>query len=737
MSVQRGLAVVAALMLALVGWRVSTWRADGGGDVWPASSGAAWGLDPAELEPLTMLPLVGVDESSSKALDRTDSGPVWRELPTRALRTPVFLTHVPEWPGSLLVSELKGQLKLLPRDGGEARTLLDLADLPPDLRPLSGDGERSFELLGTAVDPHGPWLYLRWVDGRRGVIARVRRASEGGQPSIDASSARLVLSFKREHRRHNGGMLAFGRDGMLYASTGDSVTSTNRFSVAQQLGDLRGKVLRIDVRQQPYAIPADNPFVGREGARGEIWARGFRQPWRFSFDAKGRLWLGDVGSSRAEEVNLVVRGGNYGWNHREGLQEAKRPLSGADAALRDPALAFRHTDRAVRAVIGGYVYDGPSAPALRGHYIFGDNRSGTILASRPTATGLSPPLASGAVYSLTSFGVDGAGDLYALSFDGKVYRLETEERPASLPARLSMTGVAQPSAEAAGVEPARWLTPYQVVAPFWSDGASKRRWIGLPTGTQITRGDDGGWRYPRGTVLVKHFDLDGRRLETRVLVNTAAGWNGASYRWQGSEALRVDRRQQILGGAYELPAPQDCTRCHGADGVLGATELQLDREVELRDGRRTSQLALWVERGLLQPGAPPKRSMVNPADPGHSLDDRARSYLHANCASCHQPGGAGKGLDLRFTTLIGDSGMLTRLSKPGRPPKPPKPGKNHRRISKRPQGIVVPGAHTVSELWIRLVRDDKKRMPPIGRRLHAPGAELIREWIEEAAWTSR
>jgi glucose/arabinose dehydrogenase len=225
-------------------------------------------------------------------------------------------------------------------------------------------------------------------------------------------------------------MLAFGPDGYLYVGTGDGGGAGDPQRNGQNRASLLGKILRLDVdRGRPYAIPPENPFVGMEGARPEVWAYGFRNPWRFSFDrSTGDLWIGDVGQNAWEEIDFQParsRGGeNYGWSIMEG-NHCFRPSTNCDpSGLVLPVAEYDHSNRRC-AVIGGYVYRGRSFPALVGAYVYGDECSGELWSLRRDNDGTwrsTAPLQSRLL--LSSFGEDEAGELYALGFsDGTAYHL--------------------------------------------------------------------------------------------------------------------------------------------------------------------------------------------------------------------------------------------------------------------------------------------------------------------------
>ncbi len=288
-------------------------------------------------------------------------------------------------------------------------------------RVISSPGDEE-GLLGLAFSPDFSTdrrVYLFYTAGspRRGVLSRFRAPGN----AIDMSSEQVLLEIPQPFANHNGGHLAFGPDGMLYVAVGDGGSAGDPQRNGQDLGTLLGSILRLDVSGQAYTIPPDNPFVGTAGARGEIYAYGFRNPWRFSFDsATGALWAGDVGQDQWEEVDRVVRGGNYGWNTLEGFVCFR--ASGCDTSgLRAPRAAYSH-ERGC-SVTGGYVYRGPSMPELVGWYVYGDFCSGNIWAVN-TADGSAPVLLAQTGLPISSFGQLPSGELLALTFNNAIFRLE-------------------------------------------------------------------------------------------------------------------------------------------------------------------------------------------------------------------------------------------------------------------------------------------------------------------------
>ena len=296
-----------------------------------------------------------------------------------------------------------------------------------DMRSLTtGDGERG--LLGVAFSPDGARLYVSYTDLKgNSEIDEYVMAADG---TADAGTRRTVLTQQQPYANHNGGNIVFGPDGLLYIGFGDGGSANDPQRRADKLGTLLGKLLRIDPREQPdapYGVPADNPFVGVDGARPEIFSYGLRNPWRFSFDAAtGDLWIGDVGQDEVEEVDHASaaagngRGANYGWSAYEGTKRFNADVPG-DLATVMPVHEYHHGDDGC-SITGGYLYRGASMPALDGAYLFSDYCTGGVRAIDPTAPGVSVRLVD-APKNVSSFGRDSSGELYVLSLDEGVFKI--------------------------------------------------------------------------------------------------------------------------------------------------------------------------------------------------------------------------------------------------------------------------------------------------------------------------
>lgn len=342
-------------------------------------------------------------------------------LVTAGLERPLFLTHAGDGSQRLFVVEQPGTIRIIDQGALQKAPFLDLCD-----RVLTDDPERG--LLGLAFHPdyrrNGRFFvnYTRQPDGAT-VVAEYRRA---GGPDAASRDERVLLVVMQPESNHNGGMVAFGPDGYLYVGLGDGGGPGDPGNRAQNPRELLGKILRIDVDHgDPYAIPADNPFV-KAGGRPEIFALGLRNPWRFSFDFKrADLWVADVGQYKWEEVDLVTRGGNYGWRVMEGFHCFNPAVFCPTAGLVPPVMEYWHEEKRC-SIIGGYVYRGRALPALGGAYLYGDFCSGEIFVFRQSGDGergAAPTVLFKAGFRISSFGQDEEGELYVADHGGGIYRL--------------------------------------------------------------------------------------------------------------------------------------------------------------------------------------------------------------------------------------------------------------------------------------------------------------------------
>jgi uncharacterized repeat protein (TIGR03806 family) len=618
-----------------------------------------------------------------------------------------------------------GSIIAFPSSGASpAVEVADLGALTGE--PVSIDGEGG--LLSLAFHPkfaQNGRLYVSWTSATKSVLGFVT-SSDGGQ---SFTQYQTILSFERGGR-HCGGGLAFGNDGYLYASFGDKGGGYN----GQILSSFDAKVLRLDVDTPPppgatYAIPDGNPFKNG-GGEPATFAWGFRNPFRIAIDrATNDLWVGDVGESAYEEIDLVRAGSNHGWPCREGAHDQDVTACATLLGLTDPVVEHAHTDSASRAIMGGVVYRGATMPALSGSYVYGDfvQQDLRILSfdastGAPTSTVVNE---QGPFDSWLGFPQDEAGEVYAIGGGTGIYKLvpAATPSPSAFPEKLSATGCFT------GTQPASGLVPYAVNAELWSDGAEKERWLALPDGKTITISPDGHLDMPVGSVLAKTFTLGGKRVETRLFMrHEDGGWAGYSYEWNETQSdaqlLPAGKAKRVGSQTWSYPSRSDCVRCHtaAAGRTLGLELGQLNRDVTYPSTQRSgNQLRTLEHIGAFD--APLGREVTDlpayPAPTGQGEPEaRARAWLHANCAHCHRPGTPGRAtLDLRFGTKLADThacGAVSLLDDLGVPD----------------ARILAPGSPATSLLSLRPHATNDKRMPPLASHVvDGAGLAVLDGWI--------
>ena len=374
-----------------------------------------------------LLALVGVCAASVSCGENpvTEKEPVSRrlraELIADGFEAPVHLSAPPSDP-RLFVVEQPGRIRIVDPGGTPRATpFLDIADR------VRCCGERG--LLSVAFHPaysSNGWFYVNYTDAEGDT--RIERYTVSSDADVaERASAKLILELEQPFSNHNGGLNVFGPDGMLYIGLGDGGGAGDPQGHGQNRATLLGSILRLDVDGgDPYRIPADNPFVTTPGARGEIWAYGLRNPWRFAFDRnEGQLYIADVGQDQWEEVNRVSAGQggvNYGWNVMEGAH-CFGAVGCQTASLTLPVMEYAHGEGC--SITGGHVYRGSAIPDVVGDYFFADYCRGWIRSLRLESGGAVEvrDWDLGALGQITSFGEDAARELYVLTETGRLYRL--------------------------------------------------------------------------------------------------------------------------------------------------------------------------------------------------------------------------------------------------------------------------------------------------------------------------
>jgi len=619
--------------------------------------------------------------------------------------------------------------------------------------PNSSNDERG--LLGMAFHPNYPtdprvFLFYTGTDTNLGLVDRVSqfRLAAGGT-TLDPASEIALFNVDDPESNHNGGNIAFGPDGFLYIGIGDGGGGGDEHGTignGQLLTTLLGKMLRIDVAATTttttYAIPPTNPYaanttrcnVNGTGAANcpEIYAYGFRNPWRWSFDRGGtrQLWLNDVGQGALEEVDLVTLGGNYGWRCFEGTNSfnaacGSNPNPIAPVAQYGRSLGFSTT--------GGVVYRGSSIANLNGRYVFGDFGSGnlwTIARDTPSTLTLTASGALATGLQIASFGQDTDGEVYIVHLGGTLHRLvQGTGAGRQIPAQLSATGCVNATTP---TQPAAGLIPYAPNAPFFSDGAGKARWLALPDGQRIVIDANNDFDFPNGSVLVKNFSIGATLVETRLFMRHNDGnWAGYTYEWNagGTDATRVvgGKTVQVAGQTWEFPSEAQCLQCHSAAAgrTLGLEVGQLNGNFGYPTGRTANQLTTLNAIDTLTPAltqTPAQLPVIPDPFGSAALASRARAYLHTNCANCHRPSGpAPSDLDLRFTTALASTNACDITPTLGN-------------LGITDARIIAPGSAARSVAVARVNRLGVDAMPPLARhQIDTAGVQLLTDWVNALA----
>ncbi|MBZ4416535.1 PQQ-dependent sugar dehydrogenase [Myxococcus sp. RHSTA-1-4] len=696
--------------------------ADGGPDSGPISS-VSHGLESRPANPTCVAPARPA-EATGVALQRA--------FPRLTFTQPLFALQSPGDSRRIYVVEKGGRVRVFANEADPASSSLFI--------DLSGRVNASHDetgLLGMAFHPRfatNGEVFLSYIgDDSEGKLNSyiVRYRSLDGGATLDPKSAEPVLQLYQPWSYHNGGHLAFGPDGYLYIGFGDGGGREDPNRTAQNKEVWLGKLLRIDVDgARPYAIPPGNPYASG-GGRKEIYALGFRNPWRWSFDRRtGALWMGDVGEKRYEEVNRVVLGSNHGWSVLEGTA-CLRGNTCDTGGLTPPVVSYGRGEGV--SITGGYVYRGGAVPSLAGQYVYGDFGSGriwTLPGDAMPGGGAKPKLILSTSLNISSFAELNDGELLVVDFGGGGLHRIVPAQPApkdTFPTRLSATGCVNP---ADPTRPAAGLIPYDVNASLWSDGADKERFLAVPDGKKVSVGAEGTLDFPPGSVTVKSFLLGGRRVETRLFMRHPDGsWAGYTYEWndEGTDAVLLDagKVKDVAGRTWTFPSRGECMQCHNAASgyVLGLEVAQLNGDFIYPGGRRAHQLVTLEHIGLLAlPSEPALLPRLPAYDGPEPLEARARAYLHANCAVCHRPGGLGRGTaDLRFSTPLARAGVCDVLPELGE-------------LGVPGARLVTPGHPGKSLLSLRMHALEAVRMPPLATRVvDTEGTALVDAWITSLA----
>lgn len=708
---------------------------------------------------------------------------------------PLAITSIQGDSSRLFIGEKVGNVKVIPDISATEKSATTLLNIPSILKPgetLNTASESG--LLGVAFHPNfstAPpeerYFYVFYSVNKSGQLhQRVSRFTALPDFSNVVPNSELILIDQRDEAgNHNGGDLHFGPDGYLYISVGDEGDANDTLFNSQRINkDLFAGILRVDVDKDPvnsieptphaaipltdgkaaFSIPKTNPYVPTANGgdwdgtyngsavtgtvRQEFWATGLRNPWRMSFDpVTGNLWCADVGQGAREEVNIITRGGNYGWVYREGTVNGPRTTnptmpSGFDTLYHArPVYEYpRGGNLGGYSVTGGVVYRGNNIPSLTGKYIFGDYGSGNIWSLNLDGTGVQRITGEGGI---AGFGYDPSnGDVLLADLDGnRILRLANTTVSTDFPQTLSQTGL---FSDLADLSPSPGLVPYEVNLPFWSDHAIKQRWMVIPDGSSsFTPSPDGLWTFPSGTIWVKHFDMEMergnpsslKRIETRVFVKNDTGAYGVSYRWNetGTEAtlaadggenfnFAITENNTPTPQTWRIPSRAECMICHtpqaGYALSFNTRQLNLENTIFGVSGNqlRTLRDLGYLSTDLGSPNLLPRH--YKPDDHSTTVEARVRSYLAVNCSYCHKEGGSAPlSWDGSPHLPLGDMGLLNVI-----------PTNSGSDPSNR---LLVPGDPSHSVILSRVAATNGfSRMPPVGSNvIDQENVDLLTTWI--------
>ena len=553
--------------------------------------------------------------------------------------------------------------------------------------------------------------------------------------ALDPASEKIILTLNQPATNHNGGGLGFGPDNYLYLGLGDGGGGGDTFGNGQNTQTLLGTLLRLDIDVSndaiSYEIPPGNPFANNGDGLPEIYAYGLRNPWRWSFDRNsGEIWVGDVGQNAIEEIDIITAGGNYGWPVMEGSQCYNSNQCNQNG-LQLPVGEYLHSETGGCAITGGYVYRGRQIAGLNGRYVFGDFCTGVIYTLAPSANGYQREQMLDSSLLLSSFAEDNAGELYALNISGGagqgIYKIRSANNPATaslIPEKLSDTGCL---ADTATQTMAAGVVAYDVNSPLWSDGADKTRYFAVPDNTRFSVSSDGDFIVPDNSVLIKNFYHAGNIIETRLMMKHINGWAGYSYQWNAGQTeayLLSTGTKVMIDSSYShiFPSRGQCLQCHTqAAGIsLGIETLQLNHSTLDPANQSNNFLdTLWQLDYLNEPvpAALTQQKLYALDDSSASLQQKARSYLHSNCAGCHRPGGPIAGIDLRLQTQLQATGICGEA-----------PGYGD--LGQPGALLLTPGDAGLSVIALRMRDTGTSRMPPLGSDVvDEEAVAVIENWI--------
>lgn len=776
---------------------------------------AVGGIFPLRAGPLTRVPNTSLHMPPQPPVYGFGLAPITNAAGASVLfNLPVGFATPPGETNRLFVIEKAGSIAVITNLASPNRTVfLSLTN-----KVVSQTGTSEGGLLGLAFHPgyvSNGYFYVYYLgnditvsNGMHDILSRFSVDAANANHASTNTEVKLIRQFDGISS-HNAGDIHFGPDGYLYYSLGDEGAAGNTNGDPRMNAQFIDKnffsaIARLDVDKRPgnlppnshpsattnYLVPVENPFVGATNFNGrtvnsnnvrtEFYAVGFRNPWRFTFDpVTGRLLVGDVGLKDREEIDDVVKGGNYGWSYREGTTNGSRHLE-APSGFASIAPIFEYGHVATNTlnwppqfstnlggtVIGGVFYHGDRLSQLKGFYVFGDYDYGIIepagqpiWAFKYDGTNISNFQRLLSSKQIAAYGIDPAnGDVLLACLTNvatfgpnagfnPIYRLvyDTNNVIAGtpLPPTLADTGA---FADLTSLTPPPGIAPYSLNVPFWSDNATKTRWFSLPD-TNLTFGfdPDSNWSFPTGAIWIKHFELEltngvaasRKRLETRLIVKIDSGVYGVTYRWGNSltnanlvpeEGLNEPFVINDGGGilrtqVWHYPSRLECLACHtpGGGGALGMNTPQFNHDQDF-NGTVTNLIQAMSDAGYFTAAVTNihlLRALAPPTNSAVSLEYRVRSYLAANCVQCHQPGGAGAqqaNWDARITTQLPGMGVIN--------------GPLVDNIGDASNRVIVPGDPAHSVMLYRIATLGGDHMPPLATSvINTQAVALLSAWI--------
>ncbi len=673
----------------------------------------------------------------------------------------IYLPSANQW----VATQTDGKVLSFSTTGGEVKMLLDLKK--PDVKFCRA--------LGIAFDPdfpHRPYCYIAKSEHpgtNDGACLLQFRVSDPATLEIDSASAKTLLRWSSID--HSGGCVKFGPDGYLYLTIGDGQRPTppDPKGTGQDISDLQASIIRIDVNDSKwskeqltksdslYRIPADNPFVDVENARGEVWAFGVRNPWKICFHpVSHELWTGDVGWEMMEMVYRIERGGNYGWSVKEGSQDVKANGDRSQIAITPPIVEHNHIE--ARSITGGYFWQAERMAQLHDAYIYGDWMTGKIWGLKHDGVQVTwQQELTDTPLQIVSFALAPDGEVLVVGYDGTIHRLIPNpdigtSMAVDFPKRLSETGL---FTDTENQVPTVGVVEYSINAHHWADGTTGRQWFALTQGTEgdkITQYKRSNWEvgqvmghfsFPHDAVFAKTVSIQTdpadastkRRLETQILHRFKDEFKAYNYIWNAEQTDAVlqpnkpaytelevkDPIAKLTGGVrkqiWTHASRDQCALCHiwSAGTVHGFKVDQLNR----RHANETdNQLDKFFALGLLDRVPEKTGPATSPTDPDASLEDRAREYLSLNCAHCHRNGGGGTAaIALNKSVALKDMRMIDQPAAQGG-------------FGITNPHVISSGAPGRSALLYRLAKTGPGHMPHFGTNvIDQQGVQLISDWI--------